>query len=237
MNVKAVLFDLDGTLLPMEQEIFVKKYFGLLASKLAPHGYDPKQLVDAVLSGTAAMIANNGRKSNEAVFWDDFAARYGQKATEDIPLFDEFYKNEFEGARTVCGYNPQAAEAVARIKSMGFRVALATNPIFPSAATESRIHWAGLSKADFEFYTAYENSCYSKPNPEYYRETAEKLGLKPQECLMVGNDVTEDMAAQITGMKVFLLTDCLINKERQDISIYPNGGFAGLLEYVGKLVD
>ena len=35
MNIKAVLFDLDGTLLPMDQDIFVKSYFGLLAKKLS----------------------------------------------------------------------------------------------------------------------------------------------------------------------------------------------------------
>lgn len=235
MSIKAVLFDLDGTLLPMDQDAFVKYYFGLLVKKLAPFGYDPTTLVDAIWAGTKAMVKNDGSKTNEEAFWDDFAGRYGEHVREHLPIFEDFYANEFQGAKASCGFNPKAAEAVAKIKEMGFRVALATNPLFPSVATESRINWAGLNKDDFEFFTTYENSCYCKPNPNYYKEVVEKLGLKPEECLMVGNDVTEDMITETLGMKVFLLTDCLINKEEKDISMYPNGSFDELVEYVSKL--
>ena len=52
---------------------------------------------------------------------------------------------------------------------------------------------------------------------------------------MVGNDVGEDMIAQKLGCKVFLLTDCIINKANEDISAYPQGGFAELLQYINKL--
>ena len=48
MYLTTVLFDLDGTLLPMDQEAFTTGYFKLLAKKLAPHGYEPKSLVDAI---------------------------------------------------------------------------------------------------------------------------------------------------------------------------------------------
>lgn len=67
--IKVILFDLDGTLLPMDQEIFVKTYFGLIAQKLAPYGYQPKELIEAVWAGTKAMVKNDGRKTNEEVFW------------------------------------------------------------------------------------------------------------------------------------------------------------------------
>lgn len=235
MSIKAVLFDLDGTLLPMDQDRFVKTYFHLLAVKLAPHGYDPKQLVDAVWAGTAAMVKNNGHQSNEAAFWEKFTELFGPQAKEDLPLFEEFYRKEFAGAKAVCGFNPKAAETVAQIKKRGLRVALATNPIFPAVATESRIRWAGLEPEDFELYTTYENARYCKPNLGYYRDIAEQLGLAPEECLMVGNDVTEDMAAQALGMQVFLLTDCLINAGQKDISVYPNGGFPELQALIRTL--
>ena len=42
--IDTVFFALDGTLLPMDLEVFVKDYLGRIAAKLAPHGYDPKQL-------------------------------------------------------------------------------------------------------------------------------------------------------------------------------------------------
>lgn len=234
MKLRCVLFDLDGTLLPMDQEEFTKAYFHQLAKKLAPRGYEPKALVDAIWAGTAAMVKNDGQCSNEEAFWHRFTQIYGPKVQADKPVFEEFYANEFQNARSVCGFTPRAAETVAAIRSMGYRVALATNPIFPSVATESRIRWAGLKPEDFELYTTYENSTHCKPNPAYFCDVAESLHLAPESCLMVGNDALEDTAAAQVGMQVFLLTDCLINKDGRDISAYPQGSFEQLLEYVKK---
>lgn len=237
MKITTILFDLDGTLLPMDNDEFTKGYFKLLVKKLAPYGYEPQKLIDGIWSGTAAMVKNDGTKTNEQSFWEKFSEVFGEKALADKPLFDEFYENEFQNAKAICGYNPKAAVAVHTIKEMGFRIALATNPIFPSIATESRISWAGFDPNDFELYTTYENIGYCKPNPEYYREIARRLGLSLEQCLMVGNDVTEDMeAAQKAGMSVFLLTDCLINKERKDISAYPRGSFEQLIDFANKLL-
>ena len=233
--IKAILFDLDGTLLPMDQEIFLKAYLGGLAKKMAPHGYDPKELVAAVWAGTMAMIQNTGDQSNERVFWASFTSRWGEKALEDLPLFDSFYQNEFDDVRQVCGYTPQSCEILNQIKEMGLRTALATNPIFPAAATQKRICWAGLNPEDFELYTTYENSRYCKPNLKYYLDIADKLGVRPEECLMVGNDVSDDMPARELGMKVFLLTDCLINTKSTDISQFPHGNFHDLFTFLKNL--
>ena len=118
------------------------------------------------------------------------------------------------------------------MKEQGLRVALATNPIFPARATQWRIQWAGIQPDDFEFYTTYEDSYFCKPNLQYYRDVIARLNVLPEECLMVGNDVAEDMIAELLGMNVFLLTDCLINKQNQDISKYPHGDFSALRTYV-----
>ena len=233
-RLTTILFDLDGTLLPMDNDAFTKGYFKLLAAKLAPHGYDARQLVDAIWAGTAAMVANDGAQSNEAAFWHTFSGILGEQVLKDMPLFAEFYEKEFQAAKSLCGFNPDAAATVHALKDMGFRVALATNPLFPAVATQSRIRWAGLEPEDFEAYTTYENIGFCKPNPDYYREVAKALGVQPEECLMVGNDATEDMAAAETGMQVFLLTDCLLNKQQKDISVYPQGSFRQLLEYITR---
>lgn len=231
MDIAAVLFDLDGTLLPMDQDEFVKGYFGLLAAKLAPHGYDPGQLIDGIWAGTAAMVKNDGSCTNEQVFWRKFAQLFGAETLADKPLFDAFYAEDFQRAKRFCPINPQAAEAVRAIRGMGCRVVLATNPIFPAVATENRIRWVGLEPSDFELYTTYENSHWCKPSLKYYQEILDRLGLRPNQCLMVGNDVTEDMAAQELGMEVFLLTDCLINQNGKDIAAYPHGGFPELMDH------
>lgn len=231
-GITTVLFDLDGTLLPMDQELFTKTYFKYLVERISPCGYEPEKLIAGVWKGTAAMVQNDGKCSNEEVFWRTFRQIFGDRAQEDIPQFEEFYRTGFQKAKSVCGFHPQAAVTVRKLKEQGYRVFLATNPLFPAVATESRIRWAGLEPEDFEGYTTYENSNHCKPNPDYYRDIAALLQCSPRECLMVGNDVDEDMIAESLGMQVFLLTDCLINKTQKDISGYPRGSFRELCEFL-----
>ncbi|MBQ7381060.1 MAG: HAD family hydrolase [Clostridia bacterium] len=235
MKPTLVLFDLDGTLLPLDMDHFMKVYFSGLAKKLAPLGYEAKSLIDAIWTGTAAMVKNTGDKTNEKAFWDAFAAVLGEPVREDEPHFDAYYRHEFDEVRNACGFTPKAAETVAAIRGMGCRVALATNPLFPSVATQKRIAWAGLSPDDFEMYTTYENSCHCKPNLDYYRDILAALGVNAEDCLMVGNDVSEDMVAEKLGMRVFLLTDCLLNKQNADISGYPQGSFDELMQFIKQL--
>lgn len=232
MNLKAILFDLDGTLLPMDQDLFVKSYFKGLAAKLAQHGFDPQRLFEVIWAGTGAMIKNDGTRRNEEVFWDVFIGAYGPEGEAEREFIDEFYRVEFQKVQEVCGFAPKAAELIRKLKEAGYRVILATNPLFPPQATESRVRWAGMNPEDFELITTYDNSRFCKPNLEYYKDILERQGLKPEECMMVGNDVGEDMITRELGMEVFLLTDCLINKAGVDISVYPNGGFEELFQYL-----
>lgn len=233
--ITTVFFDLDGTLLPMDQEKFVKSYLGRMAKKMAPHGYEPEMLVKSVWMGTGAMVKNDGSATNETVFWNVFDQLFGRDTRVDEPLFEEFYRNEFQAVKDDCGFDPRAAESIRQIKALGLRTVLATNPLFPPIATQSRVRWAGLEPEDFEFITTYDNSSFCKPNPDYYREILGKLNLKAEECVMVGNDVNEDMVARELGMKVFLLTDCILNKDNKDISQYPCGSFPELLDYIWSL--
>lgn len=233
--IKAIFFDLDGTLLPMDQDFFLKAYFGGLVKAMLPHGYDPDQVVKSIWAGTAAMVNNDGSRTNEEVFWASFCGFFGAEARKDEPLFQHFYETEFQEVRSVCGHDPRAAESIHEIKALGYRTILATNPLFPPIATRSRVRWAGLQPEDFEFITTYDNSSFCKPNPRYYEEILSKTGLSPDECVMVGNDVGEDMIAAQLGMKVFLMTDCLINKTDADISQYPHGSFPELLEFIRRL--
>lgn len=235
MKITTVLFDLDGTLLPMDQEEFTKAYFKALATKMAPHGYEPQKLIQSVWAGTAAMMKNTSDQNNDTVFWNTLCGIYGETVKEDLPVFDAFYQKEFDQVQESCGYNPKAAEVVKQLQSDGYCVALATNPIFPAIATEKRIRWAGLEPSDFALYTTYENINSCKPNLSYFKEVIARLGVQPEECLMVGNDVGDDMVAQQLGIRVFLLTDCLINKENADLSAYPQGNFDDLLTYIKSL--
>lgn len=232
--ITTVLFDLDGTLVPMDQDVFIKEYFTRIATKMAKYGYESSKLIDTIWRGTYVMIKNTGEMTNEKVFWKFAESVYGEQILKDKSYFDEFYLQEFDKVKAVCGHNPEAGETVSQLKDMGFRLALATNPIFPKQATEWRIGWAGLKPKDFELYTTYENINYCKPNLKYYQEIIKRMQVHPGECLMVGNDVDDDMVAEQIGMKVFLLTDCLINKGQNDTSVYPQGTFMDLLQFIEK---
>ena len=238
MKIQMILFDLDGTLLPMDMDVFTGSYFKLLAAKAKLHGYaDSKALIDAVWAGIAAMVKNDGSRTNEEAFWACFAKIFGEDKLKDRPMFDEFYAVEFQQAQAFCGFSPKAKETVELAKALGFRVALATNPLFPDIATVSRARWAGLDVRDFELYTTYENSVHCKPNPDYYRDVLAKLNLPAEACLMVGNDAHEDMIAETLGMRVFLLTDCMINKKNSDIEVWPHGDFDALMAHIRDLAQ
>ena len=234
--LKAVLFDLDGTLLPMDQDVFMKDYFGRLIRRLAPIGYTPERFLAAMKAGIAAMTVNNGSRTNEEAYWEAYTAVSQTDLTAEMPILDNFYNTEFDEVAAVCGYTPKAAELVRSLKQKGIRVILATNPLFPRIATQKRIRWAGLEPEDFELYTTFEDIGYCKPNPDYYREVLRRADLDAADCLMVGNDVAEDMmAGGKAGLRGFLLTDCLINTPGADVDAYPHGSFEELGAYIEGL--
>lgn len=238
MKKKLILFDLDGTLLPMDQDQFTKVYFMALAKKLASMGLpasnedEIKALGKAVWTGTYAMLGNDGTKTNEEVFFLAFKACTGVDMLGRKSEFDDFYLNEFCAVAQVCGKNPLIKTAIDELKDRGYRVAIATNPLFPLIANKQRLSFGGLELSDFEYCTCYEDSRYCKPNLEYYKEILTHLGVKAEECIMVGNDVGDDMVARDLGMDVFLITDCLINTKNVDIEQYPHGNWSDLLNYL-----
>ncbi len=235
MSIKAVLFDLDGTLLPMDLSVFVKGYFSSLTKAMSERGFDQKRFSKALLAGVDAMMKNDGKCTNEDMFWQTFETVYGEDARSREPLFNEFYNGDFQKLKSLCAVIPEAAESVRKIRDMGYRVVLATNPVFPPIATESRIRWAGLEPSDFEFYTNYTNASFAKPNVNYYLEIADKMGLNPSECLMVGNDTDDDMVAEKVGMKTYLLPEYLINNSQKDINNYNFGTFSSLVSFVENM--
>lgn len=229
---RTVLFDLDGTLLPMDQEVFAKAYFRTLAEAVGPLGYEPEKLVKAIWTSTAAMVRNDGSKTNEEAFWEDFETIFGKRVREDLPAFNRYYEEGFQKVEQVCGKQPLVQELMEVFHKKNLKPVLATNPIFPHVATYSRIRWAGMQPEEFSYITTYENSTHCKPNPAYYQDIVEQLHLDPSHCLMVGNDTEEDLAAQKTGMQVFIVTDCMIDTKHVDLSSVPHGTFSEMIAYV-----
>lgn len=236
MSIKHVFYDLDGTLLPMDLDGFIKSYFHPLGAKFAMAGYDPDRILGDLQASIMTMIANDGSVTNEELFMSVFKKLYSDEEFEAIKeLFMDFYTNDFICTKEACGFNEKVPKCIELVKSLGMKQYITTNPLFPAVATMQRVEWAGLDINDFEIVTTYENTCFCKPNPLYYQEVMDKFGLKPEECLMVGNNTDEDMIASTLGIKVFLLTDDLINDSKQDINKYPNGNFDDLMEFIKGL--
>lgn len=208
---KCIMFDMDGTLLPMDMHEFTHGYFKYLCKRLAPFGFDNEKLVDAIWKGTAAMARNDGKVLNREVFWNCFEELMGGPIDKIAGECDDFYGNEFNEAIKFTQPTPLAKEAVRLARTKSPVVALSTNPLFPMVGQKSRMNWAGIAEEKFDLVTAYETDYYCKPNPEYFKSVMERLHVEPSECLMVGNDEYEDMyACTLAGIDGYLITDTMI---------------------------
>lgn len=235
MMLNTVLFDLDGTLLPLDQDVFIEKYFSMLAMTMAGKGFDPRQVVKGVMYGTGAMLKNEGGATNCERFWQAFSEFFGKDMSGYEKDFDQFYRTAFHQVKEVTYPDARAAECVKLLKEKGYRVVVATSPVFPEIATNTRMEWAGLNRDDFKLITTYDNCTFCKPNPAYYEEILMKIGKTADQCLMVGNDVGEDMCVTEMGMQAFWLDTWPLNRKDLPTEHLQRGGFEELLEMIRNL--
>ncbi len=230
-----ILFDLDGTLAPFAQDAFIQAYFKALVSRVEPMGYKPDVMVDALWQGVSAMIGNDGGRTNRQIFWESFTQKLGIQAMALENILNDFYAREFDSVRTVLGETVDRGPLLRGLREKGYGLVLATNPIFPAVAVETRLGWVGLRPEDFDYVTTYENSRRSKPNPDYYRDILAHIGRRGERCLMAGNNPVDDMAALQAGISVYLVTDYLENPDGAPIEDYPHGGFRDLAASLERL--
>ena len=204
-----VLFDLDGTLLPMNNKGFEKMYFSGLC-KAFPE-FEPDALVAGIWAGTKAMVLNDGSVTNREAFAKVFSEKMGIDYYANEEHFTQFYRTDFEKCVEQCVVTERSGQIIETLRSKGYTVAVATNPIFPQVGTYARLRWLGLDAEQLPLVTTFENSHFAKPNPKYYEEICGKLGVKPEDCVMIGNDVAEDGAAKQLGMEVVIVSECIIH--------------------------
>ena len=207
---KAIFFDLDGTLLPMDQKKFEYEYFKLAIEKFAALGYNPETFQSALWGGIKAMWSNPGEITNEELFWKEFKKVY-PNAEEMAPLFKDYYFNEYNKIESIVTKDESVRKIVDWCNQNFEYVILATNPFFPTYATQNRMAWIGLKPEDFTHITTYETSYYSKPNKEYYKKLLDKYNLKAEECIMVGNNELEDyIVTKELGFDAILAGDFIL---------------------------
>lgn len=206
MRLEAILFDLDGTLLDLDFNNFLPLYFQALSDNFSSLFSSPF-LIQAIMKATEKMISNgNPELTNKEVFWEEFEKLTGEKEEKLAPLFWQFYTEVFPSLKGNVKPRQGAKKAVKKAKERGLKLALATNAVFPQVAVEERLSWAHISSGEFDFISSYERMHFCKPNPDFFKEIAQLLGVGEGSCLMVGDDLELDIfPAKKAGLKTFFL--------------------------------
>jgi HAD superfamily hydrolase (TIGR01509 family) len=206
-DLRAVLFDLDGTLLPIDFDSFLPRYLKrLFGWYLRTSGVD---IAAPSMAAISVMMKNDGSRTNSDAFWGSNMVSLGFDRARFEEIYADFIITEGSLLGEGVAADPAARELVDALRSRGMRTALATNPVFPMVMIQTRARWAGLDSADFDLVTCSDRMRYCKPSLGYYRQVSEMLGIDPSECLMVGNDLAMDLepAARV-GMRT-----CLVRSE------------------------
>lgn len=235
--IRAVLFDLDGTLLRIDTARFVDAYVHLLAGWFAAR--IPKdRFLSSLLIATQKMMANRGpSRTNKEIFDDTFYLAVGVSADEMAAPLAEFYAHAYPSLAKMAAPDPAAREAVSIALERGLVTVLATQPIFPAVAVRHRMEWAGIADLPFALVTAYETSHACKPHPEYFTEVAAAIDCAPGECLFIGNDGEEDAVARRLGMETYLVTDYLTNRAHVSVRGERMGNIRTLPRFLASLVS
>ena len=234
---KTILFDLDGTLLPIDMDNFIEKYFRMLSGHFSDL-YNPEHFIKAVNTATENMIRNDGQVTNKEAFEEKFFELIELKGVKEQEIWDrfyDFYDNLFPTLKNHFEIDKLGYEIIEAAKEKDFNMIIATNPLFPRNAITARLEWIDLNPDDFQYITSYEHMHYCKPNVNYYREILDKTNLKPEDCVMVGNDMRDDMVAKKLGIKTFLIDDFKV--KREDVSITPDwqGTRSEIINYIKNI--
>lgn len=204
--LKAILFDLDNTLILFDETSFYQEYFRRIERRFAdlmPADIFRKRLISA----TYALLQNNGEMINAEYFMSAFTEQSADQRNRLWNRFLHFYETEYDKIKVNVRLPDDLHETFDEIGQTGLKLVLASNPIFPLNVQMKRLAWASLDHFHFDLVTHIENMSFCKPRIEYYLEICRKIDEPTQGCLMVGNDPINDMIAARAGLKTYLTDD------------------------------
>jgi FMN phosphatase YigB (HAD superfamily) len=213
-----ILFDLDGTMLPMDTETFLAAYLRLLGASFADIESPDVFARHVMESSVATMRDPAADLTNKQKFMKRFIPRVGRSEEELLPRFDLFYRDQFPALARHAKPSPLARVLAQSALSKGHGIVMATNPVFPREAVLERMRWAGIEDLPWAHITSYEDTKYCKPNPKYFAEILETLGADAARCIHIGNDMEEDFSATRVGLPVVMVSDFLINRDNRPLT-------------------
>ena len=201
-----LLLDLDDTLLETNTENFFPAYLQALSGALS-HLVPPEIILPALMSGTRRMMDNlDPSLTLREVFDAYFFKKLGMERDSLQATIDNFYDEVFPTLGSLTTARPEAVPLVDWAFAQGYRVAVATNPLFPLEAIEHRLRWADLppEKYPFALVSSYERFHFTKEAIAYFGEIMGLMGWPEDPVVMVGNDVDMDLRpAQQAGFPVY----------------------------------
>jgi FMN phosphatase YigB (HAD superfamily) len=204
--LRAVLLDLDNTMVLYDEPGFYHRYFSTVCTRFTDM-FEPAEFQERVIRATMALRQNRGELNNRHFFMNVFAKGHPGREEEIWQRFMSFYRTEYPNIQVEKKVPEALHHTINQLQHDGLKLVVASNPIFPVIALEERMSWAGIDKVRFDLLTHIENMSYVKPRVEYYLQISEIIGEAPEDCLMVGNDPVNDMVAGGADMKTFLTTD------------------------------
>lgn len=213
-TIEAVLFDLDGTLLRAQMKEFISQYIQGLSAHCA-NRVKPKKFEKTLLKIIHDLIhiEGDGSMTNEERVYAGMRQELALPKSMMDESLAQLKKTGLDRLQQFVQPVPLAKKIVNGCQKKGIPLVLATNPVFPKFMIQARLKWAELKEDSFTYLTSYENSHYCKPHAGYFQAIADKLGIAPENCLMVGNDINHDLAAVAVGMKTFLVDTWLVDRD------------------------
>ena len=189
MDIKAVLFDMDG--LMVDTESLATEAFIHSAKK---QGYDmTKEETLLVLGFTTKSIYD---------FWENY---FKNSDVSGKRLVDNHYKY-IEDILFTTGPRkmPYIEELLKYLKNSNYKVAVASSSSMNHII--NNMEKTGLKKYIDEFAsgTEVENG---KPAPDVFLLAAKRLGVKPEECLVLEDSKAGVIAGSSAGAKVIMIPD------------------------------
>ncbi len=235
--IKAILLDLDDTLLENPTDAFVRNYLALLEEFLQRHLHLP-HTADAVLAATTAVIrSQDPRTSNLETFYAALLERLEVERADFQAAMDVFYREVYPRLAPTTQPHPGVHKLLEALLARGLQLVVATSPIFPRVAIEQRLAWAGVPVEDvpFALVTTLENMHYTKPHPAYYEETLARVGVQADEAMMVGNHWQNDiLPAHAAGLHTFWV--CM-DGDTQATDVALADGYGSLADFACRVQD
>ncbi len=237
-QIKAILFDLDGTLIRVQMSEFIPRYLKGLAAYCVDQA-KTEIFIRTLLQSIRDLIhtEGDGLQTNEerVCHWMEEKLALPRAILQESLL--RFKQNGIDGLQSMVHPIPLAQQIVRECRLKEIPLVLATNPVFPKFMIQARLSWAGLKEDDFCYLTSYENSSYCKPQAGYFSEVVNRLGVAAESCLMVGNDTSHDLAAVAIGMQTYLVDTWLVERDGPKWPCENRGDHADLQRFLwGKFV-